>query len=195
MRKQLILDAGGVIVTNFTPAFWERMAEASGMRYEELRAVYKAEVRDSLWNGRLPEPEFWNWLERECPAVPSSDARALLRNHIAPLPASACIPAWSEQADVHILSNHRAEWLEACLAPFRSRLGHVVVSSEAGSSKPSAAIFEHLQAKLPASSRGVLYVDDLRKNTEAAERCGWETLIADAESAWIERVNEWLQEG
>ncbi|NBD26496.1 HAD family hydrolase [Paenibacillus glycinis] len=190
-KKQLILDAGGVIVTNLTPGFWETIAAAASGSYEEIRAAYAADIRDGLWTGALAEAEFWSWLSAHCPGLAEQEARALLHRNIRLLPAFHCIPAWSLLADVHILSNHRAEWLGPHLERLGPHLGHVVISSEAGASKPSGEIYAALHAKLNPSA-SVLYVDDHRKNLTPAEALGWQGLLADEEGSWIEQANRWL---
>ncbi|MBM7569267.1 HAD family hydrolase [Paenibacillus sacheonensis] len=189
-RKQLVLDVGGVILSNLD-SFWERIAEAAGKSYDEIRDAYAAEIREGLWSGTLPEAEFWKWLQACCPSVTAGEARELLRGQMQPLPAVRCIPAWSRLADIHILSNHRAEWLAPCLEPIRSYLGHVVVSSEAGASKPGRAIFERLHRLLDPAAP-ILYVDDHSKNLAVGEQFGWQSLLADEAGAWIEQVNERL---
>lgn len=189
-RKQLVLDAGGVVITNLT-LFWTLIGEASGRPHADVKAAFAAEIRDGFWSGSLPEADFWRWLGGSCPGLPEREARECLRRAIRPLPAFQCIPAWSRLADVHILSNHRAEWLSPCLAPIRPYVRHVVISSEAGAVKPSDAIFERLLRKLDPADP-VLYVDDQRKNAAAAERAGWHGLLADEREAWIDRVNRWL---
>ncbi|QHW33428.1 HAD-IA family hydrolase [Paenibacillus rhizovicinus] len=190
-RKQLILDAGGVIVTNLTPGFWEMISDAAGQPYESIREAYGAEIRDGLWDGSLPEDDFWRWLNAVCPALTEQEAKELLHRNMSLLPAFQCIPAWSELADVHILSNHRAEWLAPYLEALLPHLRHVVISSEAGAVKPSAAIFEQLHRKLDGNA-SILYVDDHRNNIHAAERAGWQGLLADEQGAWIGQVNHWL---
>ncbi|MFC4810905.1 HAD family hydrolase [Paenibacillus sp. GCM10023250] len=192
MRKQLVLDAGGVIVTNL-PGFWTMLADAARVQYSDIRAAYKAELGDGLWTGAVAEADFWRWVEDRCPGVTERDARELLRRNLRPLPAFDRVAAWSRLADVHLLSNHRTEWLAPVVARLRPYLGHVVISSETGASKPADAMFAALRDRLmPAAP--VLYVDDHPDNLAAADRFGWTGLLADEDGRWIGEADAWLRQ-
>ncbi|SFJ03765.1 putative hydrolase of the HAD superfamily [Paenibacillus sp. UNC496MF] len=193
MRKQLVLDAGGVIVTNLTPGFWTMLADAARVPYPDIRAAYKAELRDGLWTGAVSEADFWRWLGDRCPDVAGRDARELLLRNLRPLPAFERVAAWSRLADVHLLSNHRAEWLAPVVERLRPYLGHVVISSEAGASKPADAMFAALRGRL-APDAPVLYVDDHPGNLAAGERFGWTGLLADDDGRWTGEADAWLRQ-
>jgi len=192
LRPQLVLDVGGVLLTNLTP-FWRELAGLANLSYEEVRTAYKREMRETLWDGRSSEPAFWTWLQDSFPAIDDGRARQALTASLAPLPALSLVPEWRLTADVHVLSNHRAEWLAPALAPVLDCFASLTISSEAGSSKPDDAIYAAAAAKLQPGAP-VLFVDDKPDNLRRAEAIGWHTLLADETGGWLERVVPLLRE-
>lgn len=111
----------------------------------------------------------------------------MLSKHLQTMPAFERIPEWSHLADVHLISNHREEWLTPILKPLAPYLHSVTVSSNVGYCKPQAEIYELVQSKLDLNSP-VTFVDDQQKNLKPAQDLRWNTVIADREGRWIERV-------
>jgi len=186
-KPQLVLDIGGVLATNLSPFFWNQLGEAGQISTERLYAAYKQQWSSLLWKGEISEKEFWDWLLIELPGVSYDKARAMLDNSLTPLPALEMIADWSGYADIHILSNHRAEWVRPLLSPIMPYLATVTISSEVGSSKPEMVSFTAVHRKLPVGS-SVLFVDDQPKNLLTAEQLGWDTLLADEAGEWIPQV-------
>ena len=180
-KKQLILDAGGVIVTNLTPGFWETIAAAASKTYEEIRAAYAADIRDGLWTGTLAEAEFWRWLSAQCPGSAEQEARTLLQRNIRLLPAfhshtgmePACGRAYPEAVTAR--NGWRRIW-KGCgriwgMSSFRARQGQASLPG----------IYTRPCTRSWIRRRPSLYVDDQRKNLTAAEGLGWQGLLADEE--------------
>lgn len=195
VKPQLVMDAAGVLVTNFSPFFWRKMEAAQGGEMERgaLKQRFKREVRERLWSGGMTEEAFWAWLAEQCPAVETKDARAWLSDLLQPLPALRHVKAWSRYADVHLLSNHRSEWIISLLEPIRPYTKSMTISSEAGLCKPDFRIFELAESRM-AGGRTVLYVDDQAKNLAPASRMGWKTLLADKEGKWMELLTGYLRQ-
>jgi putative hydrolase of the HAD superfamily len=185
-KTQLVLDVGGVLGTNLT-RFWHELAAAASMPLEEVRRRYKQELRDMLWTGEITEPGFFAWACSLQSAMDEPRARSLMLSCLQPLPAYGLLPAWSEIFDLHVLSNHRSEWLTPFLSPVRSYLKTVTISSEVGCAKPSPDIYKLVAAALPAGAP-VLFVDDAEHNLTAAAALGWQTLLADEDSRWIHQL-------
>ncbi|MCI3923540.1 HAD-IA family hydrolase [Paenibacillus sp. TRM 82003] len=186
MRTQLILDVGGVLGTNLD-RYWEVLSASAAMPYAEVRRRYKAELRDTLWTGRLTEPGFFSWSCSLAPEMSEAEARSLMISSLQPLPAYERLAAWSETYDLHVLSNHRSEWLTPFLAPVRKYLRSVTISSEVSCAKPSADIYRLVQAKLPEGAP-IVFVDDAEHNLEAARERGWGTLLADPDGLWMDKI-------
>ncbi|MEF3351872.1 haloacid dehalogenase [Paenibacillus sp. GYB006] len=185
---QLILDAAGVLITNLSPTFWYEIAEKADIPHEHLRAQYKKEIRESLWSGKISEDDFWQWLKIQCPSIENEEAKRILFKHLGYLPAFNYIPMWSKLTDIHILSNHRAEWIEPLFKPMLPYIKSLTISSEVRLCKPDPKIYELLHKKLNPNGQ-VWYIDDQEKNLKPAQERLWNTYIADQNGKWIVHIN------
>ncbi|WP_236013181.1 HAD family hydrolase [Paenibacillus glycanilyticus] len=190
LKPELVLDAAGVIATNFSPRFWQELVWRYGLSYDKL-AQFKQEIRVSLWTGVISEDEFWDEICSRFPAIDRDEARIRLLSQITPLPAADQIPRWSEHAHIHLLSNHRLEWLEPIVEPLRPYLRSITISSTAGCCKPNAPIYEQVEQHFE-SRASVLFVDDQEKNFKEPELRGWTNVLADEQGDWVNRVNRFL---
>jgi FMN phosphatase YigB (HAD superfamily) len=191
-RPQLILDIAGVLVSNLSPLFWKQIAALSEkVSYELLKERFKADLRVDFWSGRIAEEEFWEWLIQFCPTLNIKEARILLNNNLIALPALDHLTQWSQYADIHLLSNHRMEWLKPLLKSIEPHIQSCTISSEVGFCKPDIRIYEILNSLLN-SSKPILFVDDQEKNLLPATKLGWSTLHADSQGNWIEHVTSYL---
>ncbi|GLX68397.1 hypothetical protein [Paenibacillus glycanilyticus] len=192
VKLELVLDAAGVIVSNFSPLFWQGLVTRYGLPYDKL-TTFKHEVRARLWTGEITEEEFWDDFCALFPAINKNEARTALLSQITPLPGMQRIPAWSRHANIHLLSNHREEWLESVIAPLRPYLSSLTISSAARCRKPDAPIYgvveRHFNSEAP-----VLFVDDQAKNFKEPALRGWTTLLADEQGEWIKQVNHMLSD-
>ncbi|MFC0211338.1 HAD family hydrolase [Paenibacillus chartarius] len=186
IRTQLYLDVGGVLGTNLD-GFWHWLAGAAAIPHDQLRGRYKSELRNTLWTGELSEHGFWDWVCSLQSAKAPDEARALLLTHLQPMPAFASLPQLSRKYDIHILSNHRVEWLNPFLVPVRSHLNSITISAEVRCAKPDPAIYRIAAAHAPAGA-SILFVDDARHNLDAAASLGWSTLLADPDSRWLTKL-------
>ncbi|GIP31650.1 HAD family hydrolase [Paenibacillus sp. J2TS4] len=190
-KPQLVLDAAGVVVTNFSSSFWREMTEGSGISFESFIALFQREMKEVLWTGKISEKEFWEWLNEKCPAIEDKAARRLMERHIVALPAYECLADWSSWADIHLLSNHRREWLEDILKPVAPYIKTITISSEVGLCKPDPSIYKLVHSRLEGGP--IMYVDDQEKNLDPARQLGWKAVLADQEGAWVERVEAFLK--
>lgn len=190
-RPQLVFDIGGVLATNLSPIFWELVAVHSNQPMQPLYRKYKDELSKNLWTGSVTEAAFWEWLCQAAEGLSEAQGKAYLAESLRPLPALSQLERWSHEADIHIMSNHLAAWVEPILAEARAYLRTVTISSSVGWSKPQRELFEHVALQLPAGSR-VLFVDDQPSNLEQGASWGWSTLLADPEGLWTGKVDEWL---
>ncbi|WP_164545393.1 HAD-IA family hydrolase [Paenibacillus albus] len=186
-RLQLVLDAGGVIVTNMLE-LWKEIAGEVEIPVHELKESFKVQLRSTLWNGESDEEAFWQWLTSYYPGLTAADGRAILARHLRVLPAFHRIQSWSDAADIHVLSNHRHEWLMPLLEPIAPYLASVTISSQVGSCKPSLDIYKLVQSGLRTQDR-VLFVDDSERNLVPARELGWDTLLADEQGEWMDALD------
>ncbi|TXK84197.1 HAD-IA family hydrolase [Paenibacillus sp. N3.4] len=186
IKKELILDFAGVLATNFSPFFWQELSEESKTSYEML-VQFKKEIREELWTGKVSEGEFWAQLCKQFPAIKRDKAKAILISNIKPLPAIREVATWSEYANIHIVSNHRIEWIQPIIKPIESYVRSITISSQVGYCKPESEIFTLVKMQL-SNECNVLFVDDQEKNFKEAKELGWNTLLADENGNWIERI-------
>lgn len=191
-KPDLILDIAGVLATNFSPLFWHYLSTTYDVQYEELLKFRKG-VREKLWTGEMTEQAFWENLQRQVPNLHIEAAKEQLLSMITPLPAVEEIPGWSEIANIHLLSNHRLEWIEHILIPIQEYLTSVTISAAVGACKPGISIYEKTQTYL-RNNGIVLFVDDQEKNLIGAAELGWDTLLADEQGKWTEKVSSLLNQ-
>jgi FMN phosphatase YigB (HAD superfamily) len=188
MRKdQLILDVAGVIITNLSPTFWNDISKAAGISSDDLKKRFKEEIREDFWTGKLAEDDFWQWLKKYCQAIDMQKAKVTLLECLKPLPAFDRIAMWSEYIDIHLLSNHRKEWIDPILEPIKKFTKSINISSAVGICKPNLAIYNVMNSKLQTIDK-VMFVDDQEKNLKPAMSLGWNTLKADSDGEWIRTI-------
>ncbi|MEC0266347.1 HAD-IA family hydrolase [Paenibacillus anseongense] len=188
--KELVLDIGGVLATNFSPLFWQELSEQSNTPYEVL-FDFRREMREELWTGKIPEEGFWKQLHLKFPSIHMEKAKEILISNIRPLPAIEKVQSWSKNANIHLLSNHRIEWIKSILKPIEPYICSVTVSSEVGYCKPKPEIYALVHEQL--NNHGdILFVDDQNKNFKEANSLGWKTILADENGDWIYNLTSLL---
>lgn len=193
-KPQLILDVAGVLVTNLSATYWQEASLNSELHFDSLRTLFKNEVREALWTGKMSEEQFWEWLNKQCPMLETHSARDLLVGHLKLLPAIEHLDKWSRLSDIHLLSNHRMEWLSDLLEPINSYIKSMTISSEVGCCKPDPLIYKLVESRLTNHER-ILFVDDQEKNLIPAKQLGWTTIRADTEGKWTDEVSLFLNRG
>ncbi|WP_058308296.1 hypothetical protein [Gracilibacillus massiliensis] len=59
---QLVLDIGGVLATDLDK-FWDELVSQASLSYQEVRKIYKKEIREKLWHGEISEDFFGTGLK------------------------------------------------------------------------------------------------------------------------------------
>jgi HAD superfamily hydrolase (TIGR01509 family) len=183
-RPQLVLDIGGVLVTDLTPGFWGWVADMAGIADDQVLAWFREEIRIALWTGAITEGQFWTRFARRFPTIDADAAQDRLRAGLQPLPAVTHLADWGRVADIHLLSNHRREWITPILGPIMHHVRTVTISSSVGCCKPHPAIYAVTAAKLPRDSLTV-FVDNQHRNLLPARALGWKTVYADGQGTWM----------
>ncbi|MNY33462.1 hypothetical protein D3C86_1677420 [compost metagenome] len=159
-----------------------------------IKQQFRNEIRERLWTGQITEAEYFHWLRQKflvSTAANHAYDRSGILKHLKLLPAAAYLEVWSRQADIHLLSNHRAEWLSNLLSPYTPYIKSITISSSIGVCKPDLAIYKHVQTRLD-NELLVIYVDDQDDNLLPARDLGWHTLRADPKGQWIETLRDAL---
>ncbi|MFB5760197.1 HAD family hydrolase [Paenibacillus medicaginis] len=192
VRLHLVLDIAGVIATNLSPVYWQELAEYAGCSAQELKKKFNQEIRQSFWSGETAVADYELWLAREYPALEKYDLPHLIHKHLKLLPAAELLPQWSDIADIHLLSNHRTEWVTELIRPLKPYVTSMHISDKTGFCKPDLQAFDQLHRQL-GGSRQIIYVDDQEKNLVPAKELGWTAVLADSEGQWTERVSYLLK--
>ena len=190
-KLELVLDLAGVLVTNFSPNFWMNLSSSFNVSYNHL-TTFKKEIREELWTGKIREDVFWTMLKREFPVIDINVAKSKLYSALRPLPAIERIPLWSQNVNVHIVSNHRIEWVSSIISPLQDHLTSMTISSEIGHCKPHVDIYLEVQNHF-TSNHHVWFVDDQEKNLVVARKLGWNALLADEGGEWVKKVNSLIE--
>ncbi len=187
----IVLDAHGVLFNNPFSQFLDDLAIATGGTSAEMRRLWREEIHDDAWLGRIDDEQLWTRLTGR--TVDHDICMAELRRRYQPTAVVNHIAAWSEAVPLWILSNHRANWLYERLASHK--LAHwfqrILVSEELGAMKPDPRAFQPVVSAVshPAAA---LFIDDQAHNVEAAAELGLQSLRADPENAWLDHVAEAL---
>jgi putative hydrolase of the HAD superfamily len=189
-KPDLVLDIAGVIATNFSPIFWEDISSKFEVAYDDL-IKFRKEVREELWTGKITEQEFWAKLVERFPTIDGGYATNKLLSVIKPLPALNEIPLWSKYANIHLLSNHRVEWVKHIIRPVEDYIKSIAISGDVGFCKPQVDIYLKVNSRFNGEGN-VLFVDDQVKNLIEARKLGWNTLLADDKGDWVKNVRQQL---
>ncbi len=189
-KIQLVLDIGGVLATDLD-LFWDELVLQANLPYNDIRTLYRNEIRKKLWHGEISEKAFWQWLVTTFPKIDLNYLQNVLPDSLVELEGLHHVKSWSTFADIHILSNHRTEWVKPIIDQLQPFVKSVTVSAEVSVAKPNLPIYQicrqNLDTHLP-----VLFVDNKKENLEPAQQLGWETILADKENVWIDKVNSRL---
>ncbi|WP_010281738.1 HAD-IA family hydrolase [Bacillus timonensis] len=189
-KVNLVLDIAGVIATNYSPIFWKNLSTQFNVPHDKL-LEFKKEFRHDLWTGKIGEGRYWYLLTKRFPTIDIEYARNSLLSMIKPLPALDHIPRWSIYATIHLVSNHRREWLNHIIEPIQNHINSITISSEVGFSKPNNEIFVRVANQISQGAR-ILFIDDQEKNLNAAKILGWSTILADKNGEWIRETENLL---
>ncbi|GGH87260.1 HAD-IA family hydrolase [Pullulanibacillus pueri] len=178
-------------MTNLSPRFWSELSRKCDVPINALH-TFKTYIREDRWTGRLTEVAFWKHLCEAFPSIQKERAKRILLETLRPLPALEMIPHWSRYASIHLLSNHRGEWIRPLLTPVMPYLTSVTISSEAGSCKPSPEIYQKVMQQL-CGHHPIVFIDDQVKNLKIAKTFGWHIMLADEEGKWVRRTSALLK--
>lgn len=193
----LVLDAGGLLVSNQLLTVFAELARAAGVSVHRVHAHHHR-MRHRLWCGEIDEPTFWSTMFDSLGLAHDPDHwRARMGHLLGPGITAVTLERWAAQIPVWLLSNHRSEWLIPALERhgLSRHLERVVVSDIVGIAKPDPGLYDLVEARSGHAADRLLYVDDRRRNLRPARRRGWHTLRADQHGRWAGVVDRLLAAG
>lgn len=181
MIKAVIFDWGGVLIENPTDRILEYCREVLGIGAGCMLAAYR-KLMPYFQEGKISEEEFWKGVRRRTGAKGEMPASLWLE---------AFEHAYVEKRDVFAvaLDLHRRGFRTGILSntekaarPVMDRESYrifdpIVLSWQAGSSKPQRRIFEVLLETLALPPDEVLLIDDVEANIAAAKEMGLQGLL------------------
>lgn len=95
-----------------------------------------------------------------------------------------------------MLSNQVEDWLESVIDDndLRGRFDYFVNSYPVGAKKPDKRIFEEVLKRTGTPGEECLFVDDQKKNTNAAAELGMKTIIFDTYEQFLEEFKKFIPE-
>ena len=185
--KLLVLDGQGVVFEAPFKQFLRLFAGENGLDFSEVVFRWKNQIRQRAWCGAIDDEMIWNELAGK--EVDVAKTMRALHSRYELGPAAGRLSVWSQKVPIWLLSNHRRAWLLPLLedAGLEDAFERLLISDCTGLVKPESDAFLQLLSG-DISPGEVLFVDDKRRNTEAAEKLGICTILATAGSPWVEEI-------
>lgn len=155
------------------------MERRLGVEPGALEAFFDEDAWLQFSTGRKDRPEFWGSVCAGFGVPPDSAIAAAVWTHLfeAPTVRTALVEIVRRlrgRVRLGLLSNAGPE-LRQLVAPVAELFDGIVISAEVGLRKPEPAVFQLALEQLEAKPAETLFVDDLRRNIEAARRLGIRT--------------------
>lgn len=195
-QRVVVLDAGGVLVTEPVPQLLADIARRGATDVAEVERYFGQYLYHPLWSGAMSPADFWHELLLVAEADGTGEEwerhfTSLLR----PLPALARLHELRAADRIVILSNHVADWLRPLLADSveAGLIDDVLISTEVGQVKPNLGAFREVLA-LPGidAADEFVFVDDREVNLRVAATVGFDGVLAGPDGAWVAEVAQWL---
>lgn len=178
--KFIYFDINGCLVRFFNQAFTQ-LALDTGVTIDKIEAAFW-HYNDAVCRGELHLAEF-NQILAQHLGVPQLDWQDYYVAAVEPIEDMKELLTWAvDNYKVGLLSNIMPGFIGAMQAAGkipRLPFDAIIDSSEVGSIKPEAKIYEIAQAKAGVQASEILFVDDSRSNLMAAEHKGWRVLWFD----------------
>jgi epoxide hydrolase-like predicted phosphatase len=185
MIESIIFDLGGVLITDVP--LWEiagELSERFSIPADELHSyLYPTPHWTRLTSGQITEDEYWdNFLRLARVDVDKTELKKRVRLELRPLEENArVLPLLKPRYKLAALSNHAKEWAEFMQKGFDffGSFDQIIFSCDVGLRKPDPRIYELALTKLGSAPEECLFVDDKKRNTDAADALGMRTLTLD----------------
>lgn len=173
----VFFDLGGVILRTEYQAPREQLAERLNMTYEELaKIVFDSETSRLASLGKITVDQHWDAVVRRL-GRPQSETAAIRAQFFAGDVLDgglvAAIRSMRDRVHTGLISNGWPDVREYILRNhFEDAFESIVISAEVGVLKPQREIFQIALDRLGVSPTESAFVDDTRRNVEAARAIG-----------------------
>lgn len=195
MIKAIIFDLGGVLMTDVPlKQIAEDLAKQSSLSAQEIHAhLYPTEHWNLLTLGKITEDEYWdNFLQASKINVDKNYLKDKVRSSLHPLGHSArIVKLLKNRYKLGILSNHAKEWSEYMKQKFDlfKSFDQIIFSCDVGYRKPDPKIYEIALEKLRCDPGECIFIDDKKRNTDAAEKLGIKGIVFEESSKLVEDLS------
>jgi len=198
----ILFDFGGVLVDLDKERCIRAFAEI-GFDIRPYLGTYKqAGAFELLERGTIGIDAFCKQLRSLCPALTASNEQIIRawEAYLTGIPAERLemLLKIRRHYGVSLLSNtNPIHWRQAEHDFFQYHertitdfFDHLFLSFEMGLEKPAPQIFQRVASGLGVEPSKVLFLDDSEVNCRAARTCGFQSLVAPAESGWLKFFND-----
>lgn len=182
MINTIIFDLGAVLVTDVPLQKIARdLSAKSSLSADQLHShLYPTPHWTALTSGRISEDDYWNrFLEETKLNIDINELKRIVRSELRPLKDNtAVIPLLKDAYKLAALSNHAREWSEFMQREFDffGYFDEIIISCDVGLRKPDPRIYQLALDRIGSKPEECLFVDDKKRNTDAAGLLGMKTL-------------------
>ncbi len=163
----------------------EKLENMMDMPKEKIKAmIFKRpeENFDMLMEGKITEEEYWaRLIKNNNLSISIAKLKEAARDNFEEIGGTReIIEDLKKQGyRLGLLSNHSKEWIAHCEKKFdyHKLFNSVLYSFEIGICKPDKRAYEKILEKLNAKPGECLFIDDSRKNIQAAKELGINTIL------------------
>lgn len=194
MINTIIFDLGGVLVTDVPLKKIARdLSTKSSRSADELHShLYPTDHWTALTSGDISEDDYWEaFLKAAGLDLDKNQFKRWVRSELRPLPQNAeVIPLLHGSYKLGVLSNHAREWAGFMEREFDffAYFDQVIFSCDVHLRKPDPRIYRLALARLDSEPDQCLFVDDKKRNTDAAAALGMKTLTLDRNAGLREEL-------
>ncbi len=181
----IIFDLGAVLVTDVPlKKIARELSAKSSMTADELHShLYPTPHWTALTLGHISEDQYWDrFLESADLEMDKAQLKEKVRSELRPLDRNAAvIPLLDGSYKLAALSNHGREWAEFMQREFDffRHFDQTIFSCDVHLRKPDPEIYRLTMTRLERKAEECLFVDDKKRNTDAAAELGMKTLTLD----------------
>jgi len=183
LSKIVFFDVHGVLATDTMDPWYASVKKSHGL--ERLDAYHRVkDLFDAFEEGRLTEEEYWSQVAVRFEASLSKKEawRLLPYAEVKMIPGVKELVFELKQKGIRIgmISNTSREWsahIQSKVLP-SAWFDPIILSFEVQKKKPHPSVFEAAAKAVgnpPVSE--LLFIDDMKKNTDAAEALGWDSAL------------------
>ena len=175
--RAVLFDMGGVIVRTEYQSPRQHLAERLGMEYDDLvKIVFDSDSGYQASIGAITVEEHWAWVMKrlKCP-VSEMDAirHEFFAGDIIDRTLIDFLRSLRDKYKTGIISNAWGDLREYIVREkFDDAFDHMIISSEVGTVKPEAKIYQIALEQVGVKPKEMVFVDDFAVNIEGCEKVG-----------------------